>query len=245
MTGCPTAPPDNSNTRSPLCFPRLPEALALVSTDYQPNPEAIHHFQNQGVSLPPSLQQAVIKRQVEYLAGRYCAMAALKRLGAQQQTVVRRRDKSPGWPLGYTGSISHSQGLALAVTGESSRFQALGIDAERQVSDGQAQRLTRMILQPEDQALQQTQRLPLAWFLTLTFSAKESLFKLLYPQIGRYFGFDAAVMTAVDTRKQTFTIRTTKKLPEQPVDTPYHGQYLSTGQHLVTLIYLDNKKQTK
>ncbi|MBF4190154.1 4'-phosphopantetheinyl transferase superfamily protein, partial [Serratia ureilytica] len=48
--------------------------------------------------------------------------------------------------------------------------------------------------------------LPFNELLTLTFSAKESLFKALYPQVRRYFDFLDARMVAVDAQRQTFEL---------------------------------------
>ena len=39
---------------------------------------------------------------------------------------------------------------------------------------------------------------PDALTLTLAFSAKESLFKALYPRVGRFFGCDAAALLSLD-----------------------------------------------
>lgn len=38
--------------------------------------------------------------------------------------------------------------------------------------------------------------------LTIVFSAKESFFKACYPEVGRYFDFDAVDVTLVDPRRQ-------------------------------------------
>lgn len=40
--------------------------------------------------------------------------------------------------------------------------------------------------------------------LTVVFSAKESLFKALYPKVGYYFDFSAATMTSFSRDKQRF-----------------------------------------
>ncbi|SUI55146.1 Uncharacterised protein [Serratia marcescens] len=54
--------------------------------------------------------------------------------------------------------------------------------------------------------------LPFNELLTLTFSAKESLFKALYPQVRCYFDFLDARMVAVDTQRQTFVLALLKTL---------------------------------
>ena len=54
--------------------------------------------------------------------------------------------------------------------------------------------------------------LPFNELLTLTFSAKESLFKALYPQVRCYFDFLDARMVAVDMQRQTFVLALLKTL---------------------------------
>ena len=137
-------------------FPDLHNDLALFSTCYQADSDAISYYQNKGVLLPSSLIKARPKRQAEYLAGRYCAMEGLKALGSNKLIVPTNKDRSPGWPDGYIGSITHSNGLALAAVGKSQQFRAIGVDAEEIVLTARAERLSTAVLLPEDLQLQKS-----------------------------------------------------------------------------------------
>ena len=223
-------------------FPDLHNDLALFSTCYQADSDAIPYYQNKGVLLPSSLTKARSKRQAEYLAGRYCAMEGLRALGSSKYLVPTNKDRSPCWPDGYIGSITHSNGLALAAVGKSQQFRAIGVDAEEIVPKERADRLSKAVLLPDDLKLQGSMGLPLDWFFTLVFSAKESLFKLLYPEVGHFFGFDSAVMKELDTANQTFTVMLTEDLAAGlSVGSQYFGQYMVVGEYLITLMLIDKK----
>lgn len=64
------------------------------------------------VSLPFELTSAVAKRRSEFLAGRLCAAHGLLSIGADPE--VGRADNLPVWPNGISGSISHTDGHAVA-----------------------------------------------------------------------------------------------------------------------------------
>lgn len=140
----------------------------------------------------------VAKRQMEYLAGRYCAAAALRNFDCLS-VPERGEDRAPRWPAGFCGSISHSHGVALAVVGRQSTWRSLGLDLESLLSDDRAQRLCAEILTPAEQLrLQALPRNEHAARVSLTFSLKESLFKALYPLIGVRFYFEDAELLMAD-----------------------------------------------
>src|SRR5450631_452976 len=46
-------------------------------------------------------------RRLEFLEGRACAHAALRRLGYDEAPILRGKARQPRWPSGFVGSISH------------------------------------------------------------------------------------------------------------------------------------------
>ena len=218
----------------------LPDNLTLTSFCYESEPASICFFTNEGLNLPPNLKTARTKRQVEYLAGRYCAGIGLKILGSDSIEVKTSVDRSPVWPENYTGSISHSQGLAMAVTGEKERYRSIGVDIEKIVSKARAERLSRAVLTDRDIKLRSALALPHHWFFTLVFSAKESLYKLLYPELKRYMEFESACLSGLSTEQKTFTLTLTDSLStEWQAGTSFTGDYFEIDDYLTTLLYLD------
>lgn len=146
-------------------------------------------FAGHDITLPPHLQRAVAKRRAEFLAGRLCARQALWHLNGRHEAPGMSEDRAPRWPEGWVGSITHSHGWAGALVANRSAYLSLGLDAEPLLGDAQAERLARRVLTTaEYERLDDT----LAFAVTLTFSLKESLFKALYPLVGRRFHFPDA-----------------------------------------------------
>jgi enterobactin synthetase component D len=159
--------------------------------------------------LPATLQRAVLKRQVEFLAGRVCAQQALATLtGDRPVAIPTQPDRAPAWPSGVVGTITHTANYAAALVASASRYQGIGIDCE-------------VILSPENLSLQKHICVPdelealhtahpdwtPAQLLTLVFSAKESLFKCLYRSVLKIFDFSAARLVTLDGVEQTFVIQ--------------------------------------
>ena len=175
----------------PLPAP-LPGTVFL-STRFDPALLADGDFQRSAVPPPPSIQRSVAKRQAEFLAGRLCARAALQRLDHLDCVPAIGDDRAPVWPAHISGSITHSTGHAAAIVGHKAQWRGLGMDLENILSLERAERLAGEILTADE--LQRMAGLPreqVALLVTLTFSAKESLFKALYPIVQKRFYFEHA-----------------------------------------------------
>lgn len=152
-------------------------------------------FAAQGMALPASLQGAAPKRLGEFLAGRLAAREALCPFGLAGSTVAIGRAREPLWPEGMEGSISHSQlaGQGVALCGVRPAQGGMGLDLEAWLEADQAAQLWPGIVDEDEwgrlEAGAGAVGLDRAQGLTLVFSAKESLFKALYPRVGRYFDF--------------------------------------------------------
>lgn len=115
--------------------------------------------------------------------------------------------RSPAWPPGVTGSITHTHTEALCVVAWRDGCQGIGIDLENGLPAARAELLKGGIVQAREEAL--LRGLPLAFelALTLSISAKESLFKALYRRVGRDFDFHAAEMVTVGLDSGHFQVR--------------------------------------
>ncbi|WP_412705196.1 phosphopantetheinyltransferase component of enterobactin synthase multienzyme complex [Aeromonas rivipollensis] len=167
-------------------------------------------FAAQGMGLPASLQGAAPKRLGEFLAGRLAAREALRPFGLAGSTVAIGSAREPLWPAGMEGSISHSQlaGQGVALCGVRPAQGGMGLDLEAWLEADQAAQLWPGIADEDEwgrlEAGAGALGLDRSRGLTLVFSAKESLFKALYPRVGRYFDFlDARWLGMTD---QTLTL---------------------------------------
>ena len=158
-------------------------------------------FMDFGLFVPETMAHAVPKRRAEFLAGRYCALNALTRLGVfPTDAMPVNADRSPQWPEGIVGSITHSGRYAAAVVAHASTYGGMGIDAENVVDVATAERLKALIMSNAE--MEQFSRFPsrctfAEWF-TLLFSGKESIYKCLRPLVGSFFGFHSASLVGFE-----------------------------------------------
>lgn len=132
-----------------------------------------------------AMSRARPTRRAEFAGGRRAARLALAKLGIDPMPIPMGQDRAPVWPGGIVGSISHAQGLCLAVVARTQDFDSLGIDVE---SDAPL----AVDLIPEICLVSELAPLPCAArpaFATRLFSAKEAAYKAHYPQASYIFGF--------------------------------------------------------
>jgi 4'-phosphopantetheinyl transferase EntD len=118
--------------------------------------------------------QSAPKRRRDFALGRACARAALAELGYGEAVIAKGNDGAPLWPSGIAGSITHTNGYAAALVGESGRFAGIGIDAER--IGGVTPDLWPRLFTSAEQERLRTEADP-SRAATLLFSAKEASYK--------------------------------------------------------------------
>ena len=102
-----------------------------------------------GIEIPEFLLSASRARVAEFIAGRLCAKAALRQLGATPIVGVAVGGR-PSWSNGYVGSITHTSGFASAAVAPSSELLGIGIDSEWLFSDMTARDLSTTIMSPAE-----------------------------------------------------------------------------------------------
>ncbi|MCU6427024.1 enterobactin synthase subunit EntD [Enterobacter sichuanensis] len=175
------------------------------------------------------LANAGRKRKAEHLAGRIAAAHALP-----DHTVPGIGPSGePLWPEGISGSITHSgtQAMAVVVRHPDAR---VGIDCEAILPDSEAREIQDGIIDVQEAICLTRSGYPFALALTLTFSAKESLFKALFPQVKTFMDFDCARITRLDER--TLTLALTRPQAEFKENTLFTVHWLRDGFQVITLL---------
>lgn len=231
------------NTLLPACLTPLRQhwpfstpldGAILLSSQFDPSQLAADDFRSCGIDVPPTVLKAVAKRQAEYLAGRFCARQALRQLAALDVTPAIGEDRAPQWPSGMAGSITHGNGWAGAVVAHATDWRGLGLDVEGLLPPPRAERLAAEILTAAELArLQPTQ---LALTVTLTFSLKESLFKALYPLVGKRFYFEHAELLCWSPDGHARLRLLTSLSSEFEVGYEVDGQFAVTDGQLLSLV---------
>lgn len=180
------------------------------------------------------LIRAVISRKAEHLAGRIAAVHALREAGGPATPPGTGPHREPLWPQGFTGSITHAGRLAIAVakpTGNA--FSSLGIDYQPLLTDNDAHKLTDGVLFGDERATISAAPVPFNLALSLAFSAKESLFKALFPAVKSWFGFECARVTALTNER--IALELTCPLGTFPTGTCIDVHYLQSADGVITL----------
>lgn len=175
-----------------------------------------------------AIAQAIPRRQREFAAGRAAARQAMKLLGWPACPVPANPDRSPCWPAGLTGSLSHSSTVCVVVLGRNELCHSIGIDIE---TDGGIEPLLWDTI---------CSRSELAWLSSLPeherslqvsriFTAKEALYKSRPPKEQTQLEFQSATTLWIRMSQdfQAFRIFT------EAAHDKWHNGYCMTGQGFV------------
>ena len=169
----------NETGTLPNLFTDLPEGLVGSLTA---RGSAANTFCSVGVSPP---YKGV--RQTKFRDGRLAAFRCLQQLGAEVESIGVGPRREPLWPDGFVGSISHSRLFSVAAVARLDSYRALGIDIE---DDRTTEGIETYVLTPaEIAALRSLDDNSRRRAVISAFSAKEAVYKALYPRVRRFFGF--------------------------------------------------------
>ncbi|MBS0054562.1 4'-phosphopantetheinyl transferase [Yersinia sp. Marseille-Q3913] len=217
----------------------------LSKCDFDVNEYRDELFAVYGIAFPGSLHKAVSQRRAEYLAGRFVARQVLNMLEIRDYPLVNGLDRAPQWPPGLIGSISHNRQRALCtaqiitptVESLTASRHGIGLDIEGLIPVERAKDLWPGILSEEEYRNSQEGPLPFNHLLTLAFSAKESLFKAVYPQLGRYFDFLEARLISYSLLSGRFELQLLRGLSDDfPAGRCFTGCFTVSDSDIQTFI---------
>ncbi|MEM1232192.1 MAG: 4'-phosphopantetheinyl transferase superfamily protein [Pseudomonadota bacterium] len=132
-----------------------------------------------------AVARAVPNRQHEFASGRLFARLAMGALGVRDQPVLAGAHREPLWPAEIVGAISHSKGEAwAAVARRDQGVQGVGIDLEH-LGRLQPQLYERLFTAAECRHIEREGPA----LATSLFSAKEAVYKAVFPHGQRFIGF--------------------------------------------------------
>ena len=196
----------------------------------------------EAIPLAPGLERAVPRRQMQFRAGRYCAMQALAALDARfaLKPIDRAATGAPVWPKGVAGSITHTDDYAAAAVAWTTSIASLGIDTERVMSSQQAHDVASLVASATELRYCAAAGIPPLEALTLVFSAKESAFKCLHPLVGRMFEFGDVRLMRVDAAVRAFQLTIVTDLSDALLSgTLLEGRFSIDRAHIHTGILLE------
>lgn len=126
------------------------------------------------------IERAVPKRRLEFAAGRQLARRLLIEIGHDVDAMPSDADRVPRWPQAVVGSITHCRSLCAVAVAPRPLFLGIGLDVEP--AEPMNPGLLPQILRESEFA--RLRDWPHRWrdlAGILTFSAKEALYKSIYP----------------------------------------------------------------
>lgn len=123
-----------------------------------------------------------------FSAGRVAARAALVQVGYEGgEPILRGPRREPLWPRGFSASIAHTEGLALAIAGPKPGGPELGIDVEK-IDRSLNPEISKKCCTEKERAWTDANTENLLRCL----SAKEAIYKAFHQLDGRSLGFQEA-----------------------------------------------------
>ncbi len=179
------------------------------------------------------VRKAVPRRAREFAAGRRVARALLARLGTRGAPLLRNPDRTPRWPAGVVGSITHAAELCAVVVARSGAVTGLGVDIEPD-APLEPELWPRICTPRERESLLQGGAESCGRHARLVFSAKESAYKCVYAHVRRVLGFQE-VEIEVDFARRRFTVSFADDVRARiPAGWVLSGTFALRGQRILT-----------
>ncbi len=167
-------------------------------------------------------------RAKEYSSGRYAAHLAQKAVGLRQIEILNK-GRAPIWPKDYVGAITHDAKYAGAIV--STQLKGVGLDFER-IGRIKPKLHEKLFTDVEQNWLSQQTRLEAS---TIMFSAKESVYKSVYPILERFVGFQE-VEISVDWTCGTFDVQYRADDMTEISKYETKGFWAVSGDHVLTIV---------
>ncbi|MEB5477848.1 4'-phosphopantetheinyl transferase family protein [Acinetobacter pollinis] len=210
--------------------------LEVIELSFYQEEICENHLIQQNLTIPPNFSKMTMKRRNEYLAGRICTTVALKKLGIKDKELnglTINSDRAPNFPDGIIGSITHTKDIAIACVAKSRTYANIGIDIEKIIDMETCKSIAKIIMTPyEIRKIESLNKLKIPYInlITLIFSAKESLFKALYKNVGYVFGFEVATIIRINDKAAYFTLKLENFRDKVfKVNYSYDNQYVYTS----------------
>jgi 4'-phosphopantetheinyl transferase EntD len=135
------------------------------------------------------IASAVESRRQQFTAGRCLARQAWRELGHPPAPLLSDQQRVPAWPAGIVGTITHTHVWCAVAVAERGDVTGLGADVE--CATALEPGLWERVCRPEERAFLQQAGERRGLLAKGVFSAKESIYKALYPSIRVFLDFQA------------------------------------------------------
>ena len=182
---------------------------------------------------------AATKRAAEFADGRHCAGQLLQAFGVDSKVGVAD-DRAPIWPVGFTGSISHSEAWVACAVTPTQTLASIGIDTERIASREVRDDVMDTIATDAEWKLIEQFCVDDETAFTLLFSAKEAFYKCWFPVVKAYFDFfDVELVSA---NRSSLTLKVLSSNPAYGVGPDrLVVEYLVHDDNVFTVTWIESR----
>lgn len=183
------------------------------------------------------IQNVVAKRHREFSAGRLCAREVLKKLGIDNFPLLVGSSRQPLWPPGVVGSISHCRDNCIVAASKNTHIAGLGIDVEDS-TPLEAGIKSLICSKSEEQWISDASKPDSIDWAKIIFSAKESVYKCLFPIKNIYLDFKE-VKIEFDLQNNKFIIDLLNREMAQLIEAyAMIGRFYHTNEYVYTSVEL-------
>lgn len=211
----------------------FPAPVVAVSTETDRLVGVLHAQETEHI------RRAAPKRRDEFTLGRLCAREALERLGIRRYPLLVGPSREPRWPPGITGSITHCErfcGVAVA----RAPIRSIGVDAETRAP--LPVEIMDIVLTPDEQRRLARRAPPES--AKLIFSAKESVYKCLFPLVALPLDF-ADVEITLDEGSGEFIARIHARIQAPSDLRVLRGRFAIGTGHVYTAVVLSARTDVR
>jgi len=191
-------------------------------------------FDRYSIEFPQMLTKSACKRKAQFLAGRVLSRLAISRLGGQSGDVRVGHARQPLWPTGFRGSISHRHEHVAGLATCNTDFYS-GVDIEEVCTERRSRAVAAIAFVEQERRFLRSFPHDPDLLTTLLFSAKETLFKALFPSVGRYFRLTDMVVCSLNIAERTLFLELARDFNERlPRKTRFRIDFLFRATNVVT-----------
>lgn len=203
------------------------------------------------IEMPEQFCVFSLKRKFEYLVGRVCVLACLKRstqFGFSDRPVITQ---SPGgvpaiiYKENLICSITHSDETASAIIVSKRKYLGVGIDSEKIIASALAIDIAYMILTEEERNYfnkEISHVMAFNRYVALLFSFKESVYKCYRPLVGSFFDFQSVTVTSINLETSAISFKLNSDLsPVYMRGYDSWGMFQFIGGYVHTLTAIENR----
>ena len=147
--------------------------------------------------------RAVEKRKREFLLGRSACHTALRRVGIPSPPpILKGPHNEPIWPRGYMGALTHTSEIAVCAVAPAHRTGGIGVDIEDLRMEMPEDAFRLVCTNEELEWLSSADQPERTKRFKMIFSAKEAVFKALFPQVRTYIEFHSGTLLWSESLEQ-------------------------------------------